>query len=136
MTYATVDDVQACMTRELSEAEQGVCETLLEQAAGIIDALAYKADECNKATVSCRMVVRALGTDSSMGIPIGATQGSQSALGYSQSWTVSGGASVGELYISKLEKQLLGIVSNKIGSHSPVEDISRCGHGWNYGCSL
>ncbi len=52
---------------------------------------------------------------------MGATQGSQSALGYSQSWTISGGAS-GELYLSKLEKQLLGC-GNKIGSYSPVQEL-------------
>lgn len=32
------------------------------------------------------------------------------------------GGSAGELYLSKLEKKLLG-VGNRIGSHSPVEDL-------------
>ena len=54
--------------------------------------------------------------------PMGATQASASALGYQQSWTVSGG-SVGELYLSKLEKRLLG-VGDRIGAHSPLEDMT------------
>jgi len=69
------------------------------------------------------MVRRQLGSDSqSAGMfPAGASQGTVTALGYSQSWTMSGGA-VGELYLSKLEKQLLG-VGNRIGAHSPVEEL-------------
>ena len=43
-----------------------------------------------------------------------------SALGYSQSWTISNG-STGELYLSKAEKALLG-GGNSIGSYSPVEE--------------
>ena len=53
--------------------------------------------------------------------PMGATQGTATALGYSQSWTMSGG-STGELYLSKLEKKLLG-VGSKLGAHSPLEDL-------------
>jgi hypothetical protein len=44
-----------------------------------------------------------------------------SGLGYSQSWTLSNG-STGEMYLSKLDKQLLGY-GNKIGSYSPVEEL-------------
>ena len=55
------------------------------------------------------------------GIPMGATQGSMSALGYSQSWTIGSG-SAGELYLGKLEKKLLGC-GNSIGSYSPVEAL-------------
>lgn len=66
------------------------------------------------------MVIRALGIDND--IPLGATQGSMSGLGYSQSWTIGTGGSVGELYLSKTDKQLLG-GGNSIGSHSPLEDL-------------
>jgi len=52
---------------------------------------------------------------------MGATQGSIGALGYTQSWTLNNG-SVGELYLAKTEKQLLGI-GNKLGSHSPLESL-------------
>ena len=51
------------------------------------------ADAAIKKIVSCRMVIRALGDGSVSGVPMGATQGSMSALGYSQSWTISGGGS-------------------------------------------
>ena len=68
------------------------------------------------------MVIRALGDGDGTGVPMGATQGSMSAMGYSQSWTMSGGASVGELYLNKLDKKLLGS-GNAIGSYSPVEEL-------------
>ena len=122
MSYATVSDVQSRMLRDLSVDEQALCATLLEDAGVIIDAFNINAVLDSKKVVSCRMVIRALGTDDS-DIPMGATQGSMSALGYSQSWTMSGGASVGELYLSKLDKQLLGY-GNRIGSYSPVQEMA------------
>ena len=121
MAYATINDVQSHMMRIMSESEQAVCEALLNDAAVIIDAVAESADEEKKLVVSCRMVMRALGDGSDTGVPLGATQGSASALGYSQSWTFSAGGN-GELYLSKIEKQLLGI-GNRIGSRSPVENL-------------
>ena len=120
MAYATVEDVESRISKTLTEAEAAVCSTLLDDAAVIIDAFNASASDSVKLTVSCRMVIRAIGD--SEGIPVGATQGSMSALSYSQSWTITNG-STGELYLSKLEKQLLG-VGNKIGSYSPVEAIS------------
>lgn len=120
--YATYEDVQARMSRTLSEDEQALASTLLDDAAVIIDSFNENADSDKKLVVSCRMVIRALGDGSPSGVPMGATQGSMSALGYSQSWTMGTGASVGELYLSKLDKQLLGY-ANKIGSYSPVEEL-------------
>lgn len=121
MAYATVNDVQDRMTRTMSSEEEAVCSVLLDDAAAIIDAFAASASVNVKLVVSCRMVIRALGDGTSIGIPLGATQGSMSGLGYSQSWTLSNGAN-GELYLSKLEKQMLGL-GNKIGSYSPVEAL-------------
>lgn len=121
MAYATVQDVQDRMNRTLSEDEQSICSNLLDDAAVIIDSVNSNASAEVKKIVSCRMVIRALGDGESGGVPVGATQGSMSGLGYSQSWTVSNG-SVGEIYISKLEKQLLGR-GNSIGSYSPVEEL-------------
>ena len=120
MAYATYEDVQARMTRPLSEDEQAICTTLLDDAAVIIDSFNASASDDAKKVVSCRMVIRQLG-DGESSIPMGATQGSMSGLGYSQSWTYQGGAS-GELYLSKLEKQMLGY-GNKIGSYSPCEEL-------------
>lgn len=121
MAYATYQDVQARMTRTLSENEQAVCTTLLDDAAVMIDEYNAAASNDIKKVVSCRMVIRALGDGTSMGVPVGATQGSQSGLGYSQSWTISAGT-VGELYLAKTDKSMLG-VGNAIGSRSPVEDL-------------
>jgi hypothetical protein len=102
--------------------EQAVCSNLLEDAAAIIDAYNANASADAKKVVSCRMVLRALGDGSTdAGIPMGATQGSMSALGYSQSWTIGAG-SAGELYIGKLEKKLLG-AGDYIGSYSPTEEL-------------
>lgn len=126
MTYATVEQVQARMTRTMSESEQAVCAALLADAGVVIDSFAACADDDVKALVSCRMVIRALGDGTNGVAPVGATQGSMSALGYSQSWTLSGGAT-GELYLSKLEKSMLGLgtIGNSIGSYSPVQELAR-----------
>lgn len=121
MAYATVADVQARMTRTMSADEQTMCATLLDDAAIIIDSFNASATADAKKIVSCRMVIRQMGDGEDAGIPIGATQGSMSGLGYSQSWTLSSG-STGEMYLSKMDKQLLGY-GNKIGSYSPVEEL-------------
>lgn len=121
MAYATVQDVMARTTRSFTAEETNVITALLEDAAILIDAYKSEAGESQKKVVSCRMVLRAMGTDND--IPMGATQGSMSGLGYSQSWTIGTGGSVGELYLSKTDKRLLG-GGNKIGSHSPVEDLT------------
>lgn len=122
MAYATVEDVQARMTRDMTVDEQAVCSTLLDDAAVLIDTYNVNAADDAKKVVSCRMVIRALGDGESSGVPMGATQGSQSGLGYSQSWTIATGGSVGELYLGKLEKKLLG-VGDKIGSYSPTQEL-------------
>lgn len=121
MAYATVQDVQDRMTRQMSSAEQSVCSNLLDDAAVIIDAYNSAAETDAKELVSVRMVTRAIGDGTDAGIPMGATQGSMSALGYSQSWTIGAG-SAGELYLGKLEKKLLGC-GNSIGSYSPTEEL-------------
>lgn len=121
MAYATYQDVQDRMSRTLSTSEQSLCTTLLGDAQVMIDATHTKAGNDVKKIVSCRMVIRAIGNDND--IPIGATQGSMSGLGYSQSWTMGTGTSAGELYISSTEKKMLGL-GNQIGSHSPVEELA------------
>ncbi len=120
MAYATYQDVQARMTRILSESEQAICTNLLDDAAVMIDWFNASATADIKKVVSVRMVMRAMG-DGETGVPVGATQGSMSGLGYAQSWTISGGSN-GEVYLSKLEKQMLG-EGNSIGSYSPIEEL-------------
>lgn len=121
MAYATAMDVQDRMTSELTDEQFDICSALLEDVAVLIDAYKADASEAVKKVVSCSVVSRALASTGEIGIPVGATQGSASAMGYSQSWTIGNG-STGELYLSRTEKKLLG-VSNSIGSHSPLEDM-------------
>ena len=122
MAYATSDDVAARLGRELTETEEDVVDVLLDDAAVIIDAAAPNASLDAKKVVSCRMVLRTIGSEGQSGVPMGATQGSMSALGYSQSWTISGGGSSGELYLSKTDRRILGC-GDAIGSYSPVQEL-------------
>ena len=117
--YATPNDVIARTGKTMSTDEKAVCQALLNDAAVIIDSYNERATAEARKIVSCRMVIRAMQTAD---VPVGANQGSMAALGYSASWTISGGTT-GELYLSKLDKKLLG-VGAKIGSHSPLEDLT------------
>lgn len=123
MSYATVTDVEARVTRDLSADEKAVCEKLLEDAAVLINAYRRSPDLEAAKTVSCRMVIRAIGDGEGNGFPIGTQSGSMSALGYSQSWSVPSTGANGELYLSKVEKTMLG-VGNRIGTYSPVEGLT------------
>ena len=125
MAYAAVTDVQDRLQRTLSKEERIRCDVLLEDAAVYIDASAPNASEKAKKIVSCRMVIRVLGDgdDSTVaGLPLGTSQGSMSALGYTQSFTIGSGGSTGMLYLDKTDKSLLGR-SNQIGSYSPVQEL-------------
>lgn len=121
MAYATVQDVQARLTRTLSEAELSVCANLLEDAGILIDVYRESADADKKKLVSCRMVLRVIGDGSD--VPMGAMQGSMSGLGYSQSWTMGSGGAAGELYLSKTDKAILSGGGNVIGSYSPTQEL-------------
>ncbi len=124
VSYATPADVEARLGRTFTPSEAARCELLLQDAAVIIDAFAPDASDGAKSVVSCRMAERILAAGSGgAAVPVGATQGTMSALGYSQSWTVGNGGSSGELYLSRLDKRLLGL-GDVIGSRSPVEDLA------------
>ena len=122
MAYATVEDVETRLMKTLSESEQAVCEALLDDVALLIDNMNENAAADVKKAVSCRAVARIMSSGANDSIPIGASQGSMQALGYAQSWSMGSSGAIGELYLTKAEKQMLGIGS-KIGSHSPVEDF-------------
>lgn len=119
--YATAADVQDRISRTLTSDELAICTIMLEDAGIIIDSTGSCAAADVKKVVSCRMVIRVMGDGGESGVPIGATQGSQSALGYSQSWTMGSSGGSGELYLAKADKQMLGI-GNRIGSYSPAEE--------------
>ena len=112
MAYATVQDVQDRMSEAMTTEQQNICSKLLDDAAIVIDSFNVNATADAKKLVSIRMVQRSMSIDSD--IPMGATQGSMSAMGYSQSWTMGSNTSVGELYLNKIETKLLGY-GNKIG---------------------
>lgn len=122
MAYATISDIKNRSTREYSVEELKVCQSLLDDVAILIDRYNSTASSSIKKIVSCRVVIRALGSGGDNSVPIGASQGSMSAMGYSQSWTLGGSGALGELYLSKTDKQLLG-GGSKIGSHSPIEGL-------------
>lgn len=119
--YATISDLGKRYPRPLTQEEKTFCSTLLEDAAEYIDNVAKNAPESIKKIVSCRMVARAAEAGN-LGAPIGASQGSQSAMSYTESWTMSGGG-IGELYLTKADKQLLGL-GNDIGARSPLEALA------------
>ena len=87
MGYAIVEEVEVGF-RTLTQEERERTAALLEEAALVIDAYGKDADPDVKRLVSCRMVRRLLG-DGTGGetplYPMGATQGSATALGYTQS---------------------------------------------------
>lgn len=119
MAYASCEDI--LKRTGMDSLEPDYVNALLDDAAVIIDAYNSKASDEAKKLVSCNMIIRAVGSNDGSNIPVGATQGSVTALGYSQTWTYGNGSS-GELYLSKMDKKLLG-VSNKIGVYSPLEGM-------------
>ena len=72
-----------------------------------------------KKLVSCNMVIRTLGSREE-GVPIGTTQTTTTAMVYSQTWTNANGS--GELYLTKLDKKILG-VGNRIGYTNPYSGL-------------
>lgn len=113
MAYATIEAVELRCRRKLDEDEKSLCAALLDDATTIIDSVAPNATLEAKKVVSCNMIVRAMGDSGESQFPIGATNGTVSALGYSQTFSMGNG-STGELYLTKVEKKLLG-VGSKIG---------------------
>lgn len=121
-TYATYEDVQKRLGQIFDTTQIDICDILLERAALEIDSYNANATADAKKSVSVEAVARAMNETSD--IPMGASQGSMSALGYSQSWTMSSGGSVGSVYLSKSDKRLLG-VGNQIGASNPLSVLMR-----------
>ena len=121
MAYATYQDVEIRLGTTFSQSEIGICNSLLDRAALIIDAYNVNASADIKKSVSVEAVARAMNVASD--VPMGASQGSMSALGYSQSWTMPSGGSVGDVYLSKADKRLLGM-GNSIGASNPLSFIT------------
>lgn len=116
MAYATISDVEARYQGLLDADQKAVCEALLDDVAVLIDAYNKNASSDAKKVVSCRVIIRAIGDTS--GAPIGSSQGSMSALGYSQSWTMPSSGASGQIYLDSSDKNMLGR-PNRIGASNP-----------------
>ena len=109
MAYAEVADVEA-RWHSLSEEDQQRAGVLIEDASAMLDGL-VKVDEDDEAqarqlkTVCCNMVIRAM--TASMADMFGVSQQSVTAGPYSQSFSYSNPS--GDMYLTKMERRLLGI---------------------------
>lgn len=116
MAYATVSDLMQ-RWRLLSDAEQARAEVMLDDAATILDAT-VDIDEDNEKqaallkTVSCSMVKRAM-VSMADGM-LGVSQGTISADIYSQTFQFSNPG--GDMYLTQMERRLLGVTNSYIGS--------------------
>lgn len=127
MAYATVSDIEA-RWRELTADEESKAGVLLDDAAAILDTLGvFDSSDPNVAanlrTVSCNMVIRSM--SAAQADTFGMSQGSMTAGPYTQSWTFANPS--GDMYLTKMEKRLLGITSGYIGSIRPKVGIIGCG---------
>lgn len=116
MAYATVSDLMQ-RWRLLSDAEQARAEVMLDDAATILDATVdIDEDDAKQAallkTVSCSMVKRAM-VSMADGM-LGVSQGTISADIYSQTFQFSNPG--GDMYLTQMERRLLGVTNSYIGS--------------------
>lgn len=117
MAYATYEDIQRRNGMDVLDSDYVTA--LLDDAAVIVDAYNKNATETAKKLVSCNMVIRTIGSRDE-GVPIGTTQATTTAMVYSQTWTNTNGS--GELYLTKLDKKILG-VGNRIGCTNPYSGL-------------
>ena len=119
MAYATVSDIES-RWRALSQDEQSRARVLIDDASAMLTALVnVDSDDQEQAyllkQVCCSMVIRAMSATEADAF--GASQMSMTAGPYSQSWSYSN--PTGDMYLTKLEKRLLGITSGYIGTIEP-----------------
>ena len=119
MAYATVSDIES-RWRALSQDEQSRASVLIDDASAMLTALVnVDSDDQEQAyllkQVCCSMVIRAMSATEADSF--GASQMSMTAGPYSQSWSYSN--PTGDMYLTKLEKRLLGITSGYIGTIEP-----------------
>lgn len=112
MAYASHADIEA-RWRELSATEEAQADTLCDDASAIIDAL-VTVDESKlelAKVVVCNMVIRAM--SASQSDAYGLSQSSMTAGPYTQSWSYANPS--GDMYLTKLDRQMLGIGQGYIG---------------------
>ena len=120
MAFAVVSDIEA-RWRTLSADEASRASTLIDDATAMLTALvkvdaadAQQAELLN--TVCCNMVIRAM-AQSGMDT-FGVSQAAITAGPYTQSFSYSNPS--GDMYLTKLEKKLLGVSIGYIGSIRPM----------------
>ena len=120
MAFADVSDLES-RWRELSTDEEARANVLLGDASAMLSALVkvdnsdYEQSELLK-MVCCDMVIRAMSATSYDSF--GLSQSSITAGPYTQSFSYSNPS--GDMYLTKLEKRLLGITTSYIGTIRPM----------------
>ena len=120
MAFADVSDLES-RWRELSTDEEARANVLLGDASAMLSALVkvdssdYEQSELLK-MVCCDMVIRAM--SSTAADTFGVSQTSMTAGPYTQSFSYSNPS--GDMYLTKLEKRLLGISTSYIGTIRPM----------------
>ena len=119
MAYAEVSDIEA-RWRQLSTDEKSRAAVLIEDASAMLSTLVVVdgSDEqaTNLRTVCCNMVIRAMSATAADSY--GVSQQSITAGPYTQSFSYSNPS--GDMYLTKLEKRLLGISVGYIGTIRPM----------------
>lgn len=121
MLFADVSDLEA-RWHTLDESEAAKAETLLSDASAILTRLIGEIDISDTdymqllKQVCCNMVIRAMSATESDSY--GVDSMSMTAGVYSQSWNYNN--PTGDLYLTKLEKRLLGITTSYIDSIQPM----------------
>lgn len=120
MAFAQVSDIEA-RWRDLSTAEETRAGTLIDDASAILTQLVdVDATDTQQAQllkqVCCSMVIRAMSATEAD--TFGVSSASMTAGPYTQQMTYSNPS--GDMYLTKLEKRLLGITHGYIGSIRPM----------------
>jgi hypothetical protein len=120
MAYAEVSDIEL-RWHELDIDEQSRAAVLIDDASAMLDALVNVDTSDDEQLellkmVCCNMVIRALSAIASDAF--GVSNASMTAGAYSQSWTYANPS--GDMYLTKLEKRLLGVTSSYIGTIRPM----------------
>lgn len=120
MAYAEVSDIEA-RWRELSTDEESRATALIDDASAMLAELVDIRDGDEQQAellkiVCCNMVIRAM--SASEFDAFGASQMSMTAGPYTQQWTYSNPS--GDMYLTKMEKRLLGVTSGYIGTIRPM----------------
>lgn len=121
MLFADVSDIES-RWRTLDSVERERAQALIQDASAMLTKLVSDIDAGDEEQmqllelVCCNMVIRAMSATEADSF--GASNMSMTAGAYSQSWTYAN--PTGDMYITKIEKRLLGITSSYIDSIRPM----------------